>query len=170
MIFADIVLANSHNENRKLSSILYLHYVPDIRIQGSVLRNGGMFRNLCGDGFSRRHTGFGTELTQIKLNREHELTNTEEFWGQMAARIADVEVPGTQQSGKNWTMSESRGKWKDWGGERGKIQRTMKKQNATSWPVLTKQFGSRTSIRCRYSGNYPDPLFSRPYAPTCNRP
>jgi hypothetical protein len=42
-------LSEAHKEKLKLSGIIYLHRIPDVRVGGSGVANLKMFRSLCGD-------------------------------------------------------------------------------------------------------------------------
>ena len=42
-------LSEAHKEKLKLSGIIYLHRIPDVRVGGSGVANLKMFRGLCGD-------------------------------------------------------------------------------------------------------------------------
>ena len=42
-------LSEAHKEKLKLSGIIYLHRIPDLRVGGAAVANLQMFRGLCGD-------------------------------------------------------------------------------------------------------------------------
>ncbi|KAL7933672.1 hypothetical protein V8C35DRAFT_327627 [Trichoderma chlorosporum] len=80
-------LSKSFVEGTKLSGMIYLHRIIDVRMTSSVRRNILMFQKLCGEKvyhsvvLATTMWGLIDEATGIK--REQELAQTEDFWGYM---------------------------------------------------------------------------------------
>ncbi|CAG7925016.1 unnamed protein product [Penicillium olsonii] len=80
-------LKDSYGNAEKLHGVIYLHSINKPRMEGSALRNLRMFRQLCGESPLKNvilATTFWGEVTaQAGDNREEELRQRPEFWGQM---------------------------------------------------------------------------------------
>ncbi|KAL7940286.1 hypothetical protein V8C42DRAFT_356358 [Trichoderma barbatum] len=80
-------LSESFKQGTKLSGMIYLHRITDVRMAGSARRNLLMFQKLCGKKIyssvvlATSMWGLIDEATGAQ--RERELTETEEFWGYM---------------------------------------------------------------------------------------
>ena len=73
-----------YRNNRKLSGIIYMHRISDIRMSGVSRRNFSMFRKLCGDstlgGVTLVTNMWGSISEQEGVARESELrTNNQLF-------------------------------------------------------------------------------------------
>jgi hypothetical protein len=83
---------NRYEENTKLSGILYFHRIIDPRMSGSAMKNGRMFRRLCGDRALKNMLLVTTHWDEVKTNigeaREAELCG--DFWKDMIAGGAEV--------------------------------------------------------------------------------
>lgn len=89
-------LTRIYKEGTKLSGILYLHRITDVRMQGSATRNLRVFRDLCGEAcFSNvlLCTTFWDTAAETESSLEARLTElcqNEEFWGGMIANGSRV--------------------------------------------------------------------------------
>jgi hypothetical protein len=83
-------LTKTYSENIKLSGIIYLHRIMDVRFGGAAMRNLTMFKKLCGDGNLASvvlATTFWTQVDdEVGKAREKQLKTTPTFWGSMASR------------------------------------------------------------------------------------
>ncbi|KAL6831285.1 ankyrin repeat-containing domain protein [Trichoderma sp. SZMC 28015] len=74
-------------EDIKLSGIIYLHRIIDVRMAGSALRNLSMFKKLCGEGAYSSVVLATSMWSQVDeatgAQREQELIETKKFWGHM---------------------------------------------------------------------------------------
>jgi hypothetical protein len=83
-------LKSTHQAGTKLGGILYLHRITDSRMQGSILRNLNMFKQLCGEGFYKNIT-LGTTCWALVPNdvtekRENELIQNGSIWSRRRQR------------------------------------------------------------------------------------
>lgn len=84
-------LTTTYKEGTRLSGILYLHRITDVRMQGSAMRNLRVFRELCGKDCFKNVALCATfwdaaeEDESILNERLRELKENEEFWGGMLA-------------------------------------------------------------------------------------
>jgi hypothetical protein len=87
-------LTRTYSENIKLSGIIYLHRIMDVRFGGAALRNLSMFKKLCGDGNLASvvlATTFWSQVNdEIGKTREKQLKTTPTFWGSMSTRGSQV--------------------------------------------------------------------------------
>lgn len=89
-------LTTTYKEGTRLSGILYLHRITDVRLQGSALRNLRVFRELCGkDCFKNvaicpTFWDVAEEEDSILEKRLKELTENEGYWGGMIANGSRV--------------------------------------------------------------------------------
>lgn len=87
-------LGVSYKNKIRLSGMIYLHRIIDVRMQGTAKRNLFMFQKLCG------HECFGQIVLAttmwshvppgIGTQREKELIETEDFWGYMHRKGSQV--------------------------------------------------------------------------------
>ncbi|KAL7801877.1 ankyrin repeat-containing domain protein [Trichoderma afarasin] len=80
-------LKESFEQGTKLSGIIYLHRIIDVRMAGSTLRNLSMFKKLCGEeAYSSvvLATSMWSQVDEAAgAQRERELIETKKFWGYM---------------------------------------------------------------------------------------
>ncbi|KAH0533253.1 hypothetical protein TsFJ059_001840 [Trichoderma semiorbis] len=80
-------LTDSIKHNIKLSGIIYLHRIIDVRMAGSTLRNLSMFKKLCGENAYSSVVLATSMWSQVDedtgAQREQELIKTKKFWGHM---------------------------------------------------------------------------------------
>ncbi|QYS94986.1 ANK_REP_REGION domain-containing protein [Trichoderma simmonsii] len=80
-------LKESFEQGTKLSGIIYLHRIIDVRMAGSTLRNLSMFKKLCGEeAYSSvvLATSMWSQVDETTgAQRERELIETKKFWGYM---------------------------------------------------------------------------------------
>ncbi|KAK4082901.1 uncharacterized protein Triagg1_1791 [Trichoderma aggressivum f. europaeum] len=80
-------LTDSLKQDIKLSGIIYLHRIIDVRMAGSTLRNLSMFKKLCGEeAYSSvvLATSMWSQVDEATgTQRERELIETKKFWGYM---------------------------------------------------------------------------------------
>ncbi|KAH8730362.1 P-loop containing nucleoside triphosphate hydrolase protein [Phaeosphaeriaceae sp. PMI808] len=83
-------LRETYEGDTRLSGIIYLHSLNNVRMEGSALRNLKMFRQLCGQEPLKNvilATTFWSKVTKDDaLRREEQLRTTPEFWGDMLDR------------------------------------------------------------------------------------
>lgn len=83
-------LESSYRSGTRLSGIIYLHRISDIRMQGSAFDNLRMFRKLCGANALPNVllvTTFWDTVSQHEGDRrERELKSNDEFWGRMVKK------------------------------------------------------------------------------------
>lgn len=83
-------LRDSYEHANKLSGIIYLHSIHNVRMEGSALRNLKMFRELCGSEPLKNvmliTTFWGKVDQPMAERREEELRTTPDFWGGMLRR------------------------------------------------------------------------------------
>ncbi|KAF3921570.1 hypothetical protein AA313_de0203902 [Arthrobotrys entomopaga] len=87
-------LSVSYSSKIKLSGIIYLHRISDLRMQGSALKNLRMFKKLCGEN-ALPCTILATTMwervdQETGASRERQLVETENFWGYMVSRGSKV--------------------------------------------------------------------------------
>ncbi len=84
-----------YSKDIKLSGIIYLHRITDVRFSGSAHKNLSVFKKLCGDKFYPNvvlattmweNLGSSGLSTTIGDQREKELQETSEWWGLMIGR------------------------------------------------------------------------------------
>ncbi|CVL05382.1 uncharacterized protein FMAN_10770 [Fusarium mangiferae] len=100
----------TYRQNAKLTGILYLHRITDVRMDGSAMRNLKMFRKLCGEDPMKNviilSTFWGQIDSQRAIAHEAELKTNPDFWGTMIEHGAQVSrFDGTQQSAVDTLMS-----------------------------------------------------------------
>jgi hypothetical protein len=87
-------LTKTYSENVKLSGIIYLHRIMDVRFSGAAMRNLSMFKKLCGDGNLDSVVLGTTFWTKVDFGtaetRENQLKTTPTFWGSMVNRGSRV--------------------------------------------------------------------------------
>lgn len=89
-------LANTYKNGTKLSGIIYLHRITDVRMQGSAMRNLRVFRELCGPGFFPHVTlcaSFWSTSPYKQKEQEqriNELTGEGGYWSSMIAAGSTV--------------------------------------------------------------------------------
>ncbi|PTB58148.1 hypothetical protein M431DRAFT_78458, partial [Trichoderma harzianum CBS 226.95] len=80
-------LSDSFEHGTKLSGIIYLHRIIDVRMAGSALRNLSMFKKLCGENAYSSvvlATSMWNQVNEVEgAQRERELIETPKFWGHM---------------------------------------------------------------------------------------
>jgi hypothetical protein len=80
-------LGVTYDKNIKLSGLIYLHRITDVRMTGSAKRNLFMFQKLCGrdclPNVILATTMWGNVEPNLGATREKELVETEDFWGYM---------------------------------------------------------------------------------------
>ena len=79
----------AYNDKAKLTGVIYLHRISDIRMSNSSYKNLRMFRSLCGSN-NLSHVILATTMwdkvtLQEGVAREEELLSENKFWGQMKA-------------------------------------------------------------------------------------
>ncbi|KAG9496349.1 hypothetical protein J7337_012936 [Fusarium musae] len=99
-----------YRQNAKLTGILYLHRITDVRMEGSALRNLKMFRKLCGDDPMKNvtilSTFWGRDNREVAIAHEDELKSNPNFWGSMIEYGAQVQrFDGTQECALDVLMS-----------------------------------------------------------------
>jgi hypothetical protein len=88
-------LTSLYAQQIKLSGIIYLHRITDVRLQGSALKNLSMFKKLCGDDFYPQ-TVLATTMWEnlqgvaVGAGREQELLDRREWWGHMKQRGSTI--------------------------------------------------------------------------------
>ncbi|EXJ74758.1 uncharacterized protein A1O5_01453 [Cladophialophora psammophila CBS 110553] len=87
-------LTKTYSENIRLSGIIYLHRIIDVRFSGAAMRNLSMFKKLCGDGNLASvvlATTFWAKVDEkTGREREDQLKTTPAFWGNMVNRGSQV--------------------------------------------------------------------------------
>ncbi|KIV84615.1 hypothetical protein PV11_00388 [Exophiala sideris] len=87
-------LTRTYSYDIRLSGIIYLHRIMDVRFGGAAMRNLSMFKKLCGDGNLSSvvlATTFWSQVDQdIGGTREQQLKNTPSFWGSMVNRGSKI--------------------------------------------------------------------------------
>src|SRR5438046_2022301 len=87
-------LSSSYRSGTRLSGIIYLHPIDNVRMQGSARENLEMFRKLCGDDALKNvifvTTFWDTVDVSLGARNEEELTSNDEFWGRMVKKGSRV--------------------------------------------------------------------------------
>ncbi|KAG8531169.1 uncharacterized protein KY384_004527 [Bacidia gigantensis] len=87
-------LTASYTQKIRLSGIIYLHRISDVRMQGSAKKNLFMFKKLCGQNALSNvilATTMWDRVTEAEGKaREMELTSTPDFWGWMVTQGSRV--------------------------------------------------------------------------------
>ncbi|KAK3343124.1 hypothetical protein B0H65DRAFT_510082 [Neurospora tetraspora] len=88
-------MGDTYSKNIKLNGIIYLHRITDPRMVGSAKKNLFIFKKLCGQN-ALKHVTLATTMWEAVQpsdgeRRERELLETQEFWGYMQSKGADVE-------------------------------------------------------------------------------
>lgn len=88
-------LKEGYDENRQLSGIIYLHRIDAPRMQGTALRNFGVFKQLCGEGFYK-NVMLGTtcwdlvDADTVGKQREAQLKGKGGFWHALVLKGSEV--------------------------------------------------------------------------------
>lgn len=90
-----LFLSQTYASNVRLSGIVYLHPITDVRMTGSSLRNLNMFQSLCGDNAFEHIVLATTKWDDIMFHhegveREKELMENQSWWGFMIERRSRV--------------------------------------------------------------------------------
>jgi len=96
-------LSISFEKGIKLSGIIFLHRISDVRLAGSARRNLLMFKKLCGEKCYSSVLLATTMWDKVDettgAKRENELVTTDDFWGLMYRRGSKVfRHTGSQES------------------------------------------------------------------------
>ena len=93
------ILSQTYEQGMKLTGIIYLHRITDVRMSGSALKNLTMFKKLCGENFYD-HVVLATTMwgnlvanrngIDTGIAREKELIETKNWWGLMCNRGSKV--------------------------------------------------------------------------------
>ena len=90
-------LSQAYHNHIKISGIIYLHRISDVRVGGSGVKNLRMFRQLCGETGQNSMayvalvtTFWGGESQEVGDRREEQLKTSSSFWGQIIARGGKV--------------------------------------------------------------------------------
>lgn len=87
-------LTDSFTAEIRLSGIIYLHRISDVRMQGSAKLNLSMFKKLCGPDALKNVILVTTMWDRVSeaegAAREYELTSTPDFWGWMVSHGSRV--------------------------------------------------------------------------------
>lgn len=82
--------SKSFEEGTRLSGMIYLHRITDVRMTGSALRNLVMFQKLCGENAYSSVVLATTMWDLVKEatgeQREQELIESDEYWGYMRSK------------------------------------------------------------------------------------
>lgn len=82
-----IWLARSYSEGIRLSGIIYLHQITDVRLKSPAMRNLSVFRKLCGESQLGSVVLATTFWDRVDIEtgsmREEQLMSTSGFWGGM---------------------------------------------------------------------------------------
>ena len=125
-------LSTAYTADLKLTGIIYLHRILDVKIGGTAMKNLRMFKKLCGDdslgSVVLATTFWGMTKPEIEQSREAQLTTRSDFWGHFIQKGSKV---FRQDQGR-----ESAAKIIDYLVSRRKpvvleIQREMNEQNKT---------------------------------------
>jgi hypothetical protein len=78
-------LSTAYTADLKLTGIIYLHRILDVKMGGSAMKNLRMFKKLCGDdslgSVVLATTFWGMTNPEIEQSREAQLTTRSDFWG-----------------------------------------------------------------------------------------
>ena len=87
-------LTTSYVQGYRLTAILYLHRITDVRLYGSSIRNLRLFGKIIGDGACGNVTLLTTMWAQVDpaigTEREQALVNSADFWGSLGTKGAKV--------------------------------------------------------------------------------
>ncbi|KAN0072588.1 P-loop containing nucleoside triphosphate hydrolase protein [Elaphomyces granulatus] len=87
-------LASSYRAGTRLSGVIYLHPINDVRMQGSARENLEMFRKLCGEDALKKvffvSTFWDTADEALGVRNEEQLRSKDEFWGRMVKKGSKV--------------------------------------------------------------------------------
>ncbi|KAE9368406.1 hypothetical protein N431DRAFT_560827 [Stipitochalara longipes BDJ] len=90
-------LSRAYHDHIKLSGIIYLHRISDVRVGGSGVKNLRMFRELCGENGHNAMacvalvtTFWGGESKETGDRREYQLKTSSSFWSQIIAKGGKV--------------------------------------------------------------------------------
>lgn len=88
-------MGQTYSKDIKLNGIIYLHRITDTRMVGSAKKNLIIFKKLCGENALKNVTLATTMWEAVQPSdgerREHELLETQDFWGYMRSNGAKVE-------------------------------------------------------------------------------
>ncbi|EGO54747.1 hypothetical protein NEUTE1DRAFT_124927 [Neurospora tetrasperma FGSC 2508] len=88
-------MGDTYSKDIKLNGIIYLHRITDPRMVGSAKKNLIIFKKLCGQDALKNVTLATTMWEAVPQSdgerREHELLETQDFWGYMRSNGAKVE-------------------------------------------------------------------------------
>ncbi|KHE87552.1 hypothetical protein GE21DRAFT_1331765 [Neurospora crassa] len=88
-------MGDTYSKDIKLNGIIYLHRITDPRMVGSAKKNLFIFKKLCGENALKNVTLATTMWEAVQPSdgerREHELLETQDFWGYMRSKGAKVE-------------------------------------------------------------------------------
>lgn len=104
-------LSQTYEQGIRLTGIIYLHRITDIRMSGSALKNLNMFKKLCGENFYS-HVVLATTMWGslagynggyiTGVAREKELVETRNWWGMMRNRGSRIfRYDGDKESAMN---------------------------------------------------------------------
>lgn len=105
------ILSRTYEQGIKLTGIIYLHRITDVRMSGSALKNLNMFKKLCGENFYS-HVVLATTMWgnlagdsngyYTGVAREKELVETRSWWGLMCKRGSKIfRYGGDKESAMN---------------------------------------------------------------------
>lgn len=93
------ILSQTYEQGIKLTGIIYLHRITDVRMSGSALKNLTIFKKLCGENFYT-HVVLATSMWgnlagdssgyDTGVAREKELVETKNWWGLMCNRGSKI--------------------------------------------------------------------------------
>jgi hypothetical protein len=87
-------LGRAYKHQIKLSGIVYLHSVEEVRFAGSAVKNLRMFKELCGEECLHNvvlaTTHWKRENLQVQENREHQLRTKPDKWALMISKGSKV--------------------------------------------------------------------------------
>jgi len=87
-------LSSSYRAGTRLSGVIYLHPINDVRMQGSARENLEMFRKLCGEDALKKvlfvSTFWDTVDEALGVCNEEQLRSKDEFWGRMVKKGSKV--------------------------------------------------------------------------------
>ena len=100
----------TYKKDCKLTGIIYLHRITDVRMDGTGIRNLKIFRKICGDDPLKNvviaSTFWGCISHEKAVAHEEELCSDPEFWGGMLEHGAQTaRFIGDQQSGWDIVLS-----------------------------------------------------------------
>lgn len=87
-------LSTAYTADLKLTGIIYLHRILDVKMGGSAMKNLRMFKKLCGDdslgSVVLATTFWGMAMPEIEQSREAQLTTRSDFWGHFIQKGSKV--------------------------------------------------------------------------------